>query len=42
MALAFLAEVRRSKRKNRENGTNLNTGVFAISIANIEKALKPR
>jgi hypothetical protein len=42
MASAFMAEVRRDKRKNRENGINLNIGVFAISIADIEKALKPR
>jgi predicted aspartyl protease len=42
MASAFMAEVRRSRRKNKGDGATLNTGVFAISIADIEKALKPR
>jgi hypothetical protein len=42
IASAFMAEVRRSRRKNKGDGIALDTGVFAISIADIEKALKPR
>jgi hypothetical protein len=41
MASAFIAEVRRSRRKNKRDGIALDTGVFAIFIADIEKALKP-
>jgi hypothetical protein len=41
MASAFIAEVRRSCRKNKGDGSALDTGVFAIFIADIEKALKP-
>lgn len=42
MATAFMAEVRRNRRKNRQEGINLDTGVYAVSIADIEKALKSR
>jgi hypothetical protein len=42
VASAFIAEVRRSRRKNKGDSIALDTGVFAISIADIEKALKPR
>ncbi|KAI1687666.1 Pol protein [Pyrenophora tritici-repentis] len=42
MASAFMAEVRRSRRKNKGDGIALDTGLFAVSIADIEKALKPR
>jgi hypothetical protein len=42
MASAFMAEVRRSRKKNKGDGVALDTRVFAISIADIEKALKPR
>jgi hypothetical protein len=42
IASAFIAEVRRSRRKNKGNGIALNTRVYAISIADIKKALKPR
>jgi hypothetical protein len=41
IASAFMAEVRRSRRKNKRDGIALDTGVFTISIADIEKALKP-
>jgi hypothetical protein len=42
IASAFMAEVRRSQKKNKGDSVALDTGVFAISIADIEKALKPR
>jgi hypothetical protein len=42
MASAFMAEVRRSRKKNKGDSVALDTGVFAISIADIEQALKPR
>jgi hypothetical protein len=42
MASAFMAEVRRSHRKNKGDGIALDTGIFTISIADIEKALRPR
>jgi hypothetical protein len=42
IASAFIAEVRRSRRKNKGDSIALNTRVFAISIADIKKALKPR
>jgi hypothetical protein len=42
MASAFIAEVRRSRKKNKGDGVAPDTRVFAISIADIEKALKPR
>jgi hypothetical protein len=37
-----MAEVRRSWKKNKGDSVALNTRVFAISIADIKKALKPR
>jgi hypothetical protein len=42
MASAFMAEVRRSRKKNKGDGIALDTRVFAISIVDIEKALKLR
>jgi hypothetical protein len=42
MAASFMAEVRRNRNANRRNGIDLDTGVYAVSIADIEKALKPR
>lgn len=41
-AAAFMADVRKSRQENQQNGINLDTNVYAVSIADIEKALKPR
>ena len=42
IASVFIAEVRRSHRKNKEESIILNTRVFTISITDIKKVLKPR
>ena len=42
IASVFMAEVRRSRRKNKRDSIALDTRVFAISIIDIEKALRPR
>jgi hypothetical protein len=42
MAASFMAEVRRNRNANRRNGIDLDTGVYAVLIADIKKALKPR
>jgi hypothetical protein len=42
IASTFMAKVRRSRQKNKRDSIALDTGVFTISIADIEKVLKPR
>ncbi|KNG46626.1 hypothetical protein TW65_06673 [Stemphylium lycopersici] len=42
VASVFMAEVTRSRKKKQGDGIDLDTSVFAVSMADIEKALKPR
>lgn len=42
MAAAFMADVRRLRRENRQRKATIDVGVYAVSMADIEKALKPR
>jgi hypothetical protein len=42
MAAAFMADVRRTRRENKKDGINIDAGVYAVSIADIDKALKQK